>query len=390
MYNFVNAILFEGYGKPDIAAEKTDRGELPGNAWGKRRIAITKTDVVKDTAFLAIVSSGDMEEDRLVKIDDSFRTNSLNRDARKRDHDDFVDVALGAYLCSYEATGSIVLMSPRSVTRAAAIAVAILLYSTPGLTAQEAVYRVCACLSNVDDCSGLAVYSCVLVAIEQRVTGFKESQFIREQNIILDTTPRQADLERDEDTQIDSFGFDDDGDNVDPRCFTRADGYRDQIISDLGLHDIVVWQAPTNNDNKTRQGTAIRGKKRAAKKDAEKKKRPAKKKKTTAAEVRRKLDKMEHGTKITRCFRVGEGTASEHLSWEEATFERVQVGRHTSLYIKAKDLVFKYGDTEWGHSRASLTGKTLEEDSLLFEAKVKDGWFWGHCADELQGRGEEL
>jgi hypothetical protein len=99
---------------------------------------------------------------------------------------------------------------------------------------------------------------------------------------------------------------------------------------------------------------------------------------------------MEPGAKITRCFRIGKGTANDHLSWEEATFERVQVGRHASLYIKANDLVFKYGDLEWGHSRISLTSKTLGGDRLLFEAKVQEGWFWGHCANELEERGEEL
>jgi hypothetical protein len=80
------------------------------------------------------------------------------------------------------------------------------------------------------------VYSCALIAIE-RVTSFKASQITRDQNIILDTTPRQADLERDADTQDDPFGFDD---NIDPRSFTRAGGHRDQIISDLGLHDVVA------------------------------------------------------------------------------------------------------------------------------------------------------
>jgi hypothetical protein len=130
VYNFENAILAEGHGVPGITTYKSDRGELPGNARGAKRIAITKTDAVKDTAFLAIASSGNMKQDRLVQIKDSFRTKSLNRGAKKKDHKDVVDVALGAYLCSYEATGPIILMSPRSMTRAAAIAVAILLYST--------------------------------------------------------------------------------------------------------------------------------------------------------------------------------------------------------------------------------------------------------------------
>ena len=384
VYNFANSIVLGGYAAQGVEVEKSDRGQLP-HMWGGRRITICTDEVAKATSLLAAASSGDMLQDRHVKVTSTFRTNSLNSDAEKRDHDDFMDCAMGAYLACYEATGTILVTSERSVTRAAAIVICILLLSSSQskkMTAQEAIYRVCGCLSDAADLSGLSVYFSAFIALQERLYDFEQTRHIRNANIDLDTAPRPADVERDGDTQEDPF---EDMFDFGPRSITREGGERDTYISDTGIHDVIVWEKPATA-GKTRSG-----KKRAAPPAGGKPKPKAKKPKakkpkpTTATSIRRQLDQMEPGAKITRCFRIGKGTANDHLSWEEATFVRVQVGRHTSLYIKANDLVFKYGDMEWGHSRVSLTSKTSDGGRLLFEAKVQEGWFWGHCALELEG-----
>jgi hypothetical protein len=93
---------------------------------------------------------------------------------------------------------------------------------------------------------------------------------------------------------------------------------------------------------------------------------------------------MVAGTKICCRFKLKQN-GKEFFRWEDGTFVRKQVKDRKSKF-RAGFLIFDYGGDEWAHSRSDLTKS--EGGALVFEAEVEGGWYWGHCAAQLNDHGK--
>jgi hypothetical protein len=391
-YTIIGAIM-QGLGQPGVGALKGDRGKLPNGietvSMRGRTLVFATTEVAKTTDIFTEFSSGNFEKDVVVKINDSFRCNSLGSDCQKRDWEDFVTVAMEVYRVVHGESGTIFFISPRSVSRAVAMANAVLLQSSETLVAETVGRKIVACLAHSCDDAGssiadsVAVYSCALLAFQHGCQHWVDSGLLRQANTVLDFKPTVENVESDGETEEqhldDLFDYGPTS-MLDPRAVTRTGGQRMHFIQDSGTHDVVPWSPPTK-----------RRKKRKAAEAAASSSPPlvTKKKQRTSglglrkkqAELRKELDQMESGHEITCLFPYSAGTPEEptFLKWEDGVFLRVQTPGHTKFYTG--HLIFQYGEDEWSHARPDLT--MSEAGILRFGGKTEGAWCWGNRADEL-------
>ena len=260
VYDFQGAAL-QGFCQDGTSFTKAERGQFldgDGILFGGRKIAITTIDIAKTTDWLQKVSSGDPLQDRFCLIGAPFRTNSLSgNEATKKDWKDFHDVCAGFYSAVYNATGTIAIVSDRSISRAVAVAIAICLHSSKGLRPESIAPRFGACINHMGGGIDISVYNAAFVAIANDTCGWDEAKAIRDSNPEISTVPTKFDMEADGNTQGDGLG--DMFDFVNTQSISREERQRPQYIADTGIHDVIPWDPPKQTTKKrNRSNTAAR------------------------------------------------------------------------------------------------------------------------------------